>query len=122
MHRQANQSLISKLELILAWAIGLAGMLALALTLSDEIIARKNTLIEQTRAWVQALSIQVQSPLMFDDQKTALEVLQTSSVYPNIMASWISKPGNDTFAIYLSPHVASINLQALEKTQREGLF
>jgi signal transduction histidine kinase/DNA-binding NarL/FixJ family response regulator len=123
MRPRASHSLIKQLEFILEVAISGAGLMALLFILSDEMVSRKNAQIEQTHAWANTLSIQVQSALLFDDQKTAQEILHASGAYPYILASWVTKTGDrQIFAKYQAKQVSYIMIDAAEKTQDTGFF
>ncbi len=124
MRPLAHNSLIKKLEFILVSAIGGAGLLALTLITSDEFFSRKNTVIDQATASVQALAVQEQSPLLFDDQKTAQEILQASSMQSNVLAIWIVR--NHQTAIFAQTpqpgRTFTTDLAALDQQDGNGLF
>lgn len=80
------KSLIAKLELILIVAIIGAALLTFLLTLSDISQQRKTALTTQTEASLNALSIHLQSSLMFNDIKTAKETLKAIETLPGLQA------------------------------------
>ena len=47
-----RRSLVSRLEGILAWAIGGAALLTLVLVISDEAVSRKAAMLSQNAAWL----------------------------------------------------------------------
>jgi signal transduction histidine kinase/CheY-like chemotaxis protein len=82
-----SHSLVTRLESVLAYAAALAAVLSLALLLSGEAVVRRADLMQQTTAWLKSLAIQAESPMAFRDEKTAAELLQAASLFPNLQAA-----------------------------------
>ncbi len=123
MRRRISNSLIRHLQFILEVAISGAGLMALLFILSDEMILRKSAQVEQIHAWADTLAIQVQSALLFDDRKTATEILQATSAYPNILACWVTKTGeSNIFAKYQAHQAAALALETMEKNRQSRFF
>ena len=81
-----RESLIHRLEMILGAAMSAALMIGLVLITSEEFVKRKASAVEASDAWLSTLVIQAQSAMLFDDEKTAAEILQAASVYPGVQA------------------------------------
>lgn len=90
-----NRSIVTRLESILVSTAFSASLLALILILSGEVIVRRADLIEQTRAWLQSVAIQAESPLAFGDQQTAQELLEAAAVFPGTRSLGITRLGKE---------------------------
>jgi signal transduction histidine kinase/CheY-like chemotaxis protein/HPt (histidine-containing phosphotransfer) domain-containing protein len=86
-----NRSLVSKIELIMALALGAALLASLLLITFQEARTRHAAAASQSQAWINALSIQLESALMFEDARAAQETLDAASTYPGLMAAAVSR-------------------------------
>lgn len=98
-------SIVSRLERILMSAILLAGCLSLLFIVSEEMVDRRETLHRQSTSWLQMLSVQLGAPVLFQDKKTATEVLRVTAGFPHLEAMSIVLPSvqgqpNEIFAAF----------------------
>ena len=91
--KKPKYSIVKKLGGIFALSISAAILTALFLILTEEAISRKRDQVEQSQAWIQGLSIQAESAVMFKDKKTANEILVASRDFPSLIAVEIIENG-----------------------------
>lgn len=97
----ASSSLNSRLTRILTVSVMLGFFLALVLGVFREIDTRSSSQLHRGETWAAAVALQVQPALLFLDQHAAQETLNISSLYPEVIALWVTKPGqSQPFAYY----------------------
>jgi signal transduction histidine kinase/CheY-like chemotaxis protein len=97
-----TQSLVRRLERILVRAMGTALLVSVVLITTEEVIQRKAAVVNASEAWVSTLAIQGESPVLFDDAKTASEILQAGSLYPGMQSVSMLRKDGSTLATHAS--------------------
>ena len=115
-------SLARRLETILIKAVAGAGIISVLTISFYQIISQKKIITEQASNWVQTLSINLQSALLFDDRKTAQEIVQGTSTFPNVKATWVSKSGNENFALYLADKMNAFDPNVIRTSTPDGIL
>jgi signal transduction histidine kinase/DNA-binding response OmpR family regulator len=102
-HRERN--LVFKVESIVWMALG--GVLAgtLLFTVSQQLYARLTALHSQSQAWVNALAVQLEPALAFDDPKAAQEILDSAATYPGLQLVVVSKASQQRVASHRADNV-----------------
>lgn len=88
---QRSRSLVYKIEFILALALTAALLASLLVISLQEVRTRQAAVASQSQAWINALSVQLESALMFEDAKAAQETLDAASTYPGLKAAAVTR-------------------------------
>lgn len=100
-----SQSLVHRLEFIVAISIGVAMLVALVLIAGREVLIQHAAARDGAQSWVNALGVQVTSAVAFDDDRTAAEMLQAASIYPGLEAVFLLRKN----ATVLAAHPAKLS-------------
>lgn len=122
MSHRRKQSLITRLESILGLAVGSAMLVAMLLIMSQEVITRKQSVSDASLAWLSTLAVQAESPLAFDDQRTANELLLAASVYPNLQAVYILRTDGTVFASHVASRQRALAVEDMKRIGVSGYF
>ena len=117
-----HQSLIHRLEMILGAAMSAALMIGLVLITSEEFVKRKDAAVEASDAWLSTLVIQAQSAMLFDDEKTAAEILQAASVYPGVQAVSVFRVDGSVLAQHMSEHQPALSVADFDRAETTHYF
>ncbi|MCV2352106.1 ATP-binding protein [Paucibacter sp. Y2R2-4] len=115
-------SLVSRLERILAAAMGAALLIALVLISSQEVLSQRAAVSEGSQAWLNTLAVQAASPLVFDDAKAANEILRATSIYPGLQAAYILRSDGSTMARHLDDLQEPLSADALKRLPTSAYF
>ena len=108
-------SLVTRLERILVLSIASAALLALLLVFTEEIVSRQRDLRAEVTAWLHTLSLQTESAVVFEDRKTATELISSSSDLPHIAAVIITRnPLTTKFASFSRSAEESLKHEDIE--------
>ncbi len=102
MNQPIQRSLVTRLEGILAAALAAALGVALLLITMQEAVLQRAAVIEGSQAWLNTLAVQAASPLVFDDDKAAGEILRAASIYPGLQSVYILRVNGSTIASHLA--------------------
>ena len=117
-----RQSLIHRLEMILAAAMSAALVLGLVLITSEEFVKRKASAEDASAAWLSTLVIQAQSAMLFDDEKTAAEILQAASVYPGVEAVSVFRADGSVLAQHRAKRQPALSAADIDRAGTSHYF
>ncbi|MBT9491174.1 MAG: response regulator [Paucibacter sp.] len=121
--RPAGQgSLVTRLEHILAAALAAALLISLLLITAQEAVMQRAAVIEGSQAWLNTLAVQAASPLVFDDDKAAGEILRAASIYPGLQSVYILRANGSIIASHLGEGQQGLALTELQAPAPARLF
>ncbi len=124
--RKVNQSgqrtLVPRLERILAAALAAALLIALLLITVQEAVIQRSAVVEGSQAWLNTLAVQAASPLVFDDEKAAGEILRAASIYPGLQSVYILRANGSTIASHLASAELGLAASDLQLQHKSRLF
>ncbi|MCV2370925.1 ATP-binding protein [Roseateles oligotrophus] len=122
MKQPRQNSLVTRLEHILAAALAAALLIALLLITAQEAVMQRAAVIEGSQAWLNTLAVQAASPLVFDDAKAAGEILRAASIYPGLQSVYILRANDSTIASHLTAPQMGLNAAELHLQPKSRLF
>ncbi|MCV2353896.1 response regulator [Paucibacter sp. B2R-40] len=113
---------MTKLERILAAALAAALAIALLLISAQEAVMQRAAVIDGSQAWLNTLAVQAASPLVFDDEKAAGEILRAASIYPGLQSVYILRVNGSIIASHLASAQLGLSAADLQLQRPSRLF
>ncbi|MCV2358787.1 response regulator [Paucibacter sp. TC2R-5] len=122
LNQAKQRSLVTRLERILAAALAAALAIALLLTSAQEAVMQRAAVIDGSQAWLNTLAVQAASPLVFDDEKAAGEILRAASIYPGLQSVYILRVNGSIIASHLASANMGLSNAELQLQRESRLF
>jgi signal transduction histidine kinase/CheY-like chemotaxis protein len=122
LNQPKRRSLVTQLEHILAAALAAALAIALLLISAQEAVMQRAAVIDGSQAWLNTLAVQAASPLVFDDEKAAGEILRAASIYPGLQSVYVLRVNGSVIASHLAAGQSGLSSAELQLQRESSLF